>query len=248
MCNTNIKYLSIVMIFLFLFSISYALTCCGTTSCSCGASGYCDYNCISPYKNCDGISSNGCETNTNTDNNNCGSCGNVCSPPTTCVNGVCVEAIQKGEEDPLHCYIPYLINSNNITISCNPRSNTTGQPLLGLTINCKLWNYNMSNNLSNNLAMSEKGYGLYILNINNLNNTCYFINCSTSIEGVVNNFGNSICILNQSISLNLTNYSYSLSCPSCPNLSTPQINGKLYLLLSITFISMFILILLRYSR
>ncbi len=39
---------------------------------------------------CDGDSANGCEVNTNTDSNNCGSCGNKCPPGTHCVNGSCV--------------------------------------------------------------------------------------------------------------------------------------------------------------
>ncbi len=50
-------------------------------------------SCNPGYANCDTSASNGCETNTNTDANNCDSCGNVCpSGPNSsavCDNGVC---------------------------------------------------------------------------------------------------------------------------------------------------------------
>lgn len=46
-------------------------------------------SCNAGFSNCDGITSNGCETNINTDSNNCGSCGHQCPPGTSCVNGIC---------------------------------------------------------------------------------------------------------------------------------------------------------------
>ena len=49
-------------------------------------------NCNTGLVDCDGNTANGCETNTNTSPNNCGSCGNVCSlanATSACVNGVC---------------------------------------------------------------------------------------------------------------------------------------------------------------
>ena len=36
-------------------------------------------NCTTPYSNCDGIASNGCEANTNTNPLHCGTCGNNCN-------------------------------------------------------------------------------------------------------------------------------------------------------------------------
>lgn len=46
--------------------------------------------CSSGTADCDDSSANGCEVNTNTDSNNCGSCGNKCPTGTHCENGKCV--------------------------------------------------------------------------------------------------------------------------------------------------------------
>jgi hypothetical protein len=54
-------------------------------------SGVCALVSCSPgFNNCDGSPANGCETDTSTDNNNCGTCGAVCTPGTRCANSVCV--------------------------------------------------------------------------------------------------------------------------------------------------------------
>jgi len=53
------------------------------------SSGTCSYTCNSGYGNCDNNWVNGCEINLNTNQNNCGSCGNIC-PSGTCQNGQCV--------------------------------------------------------------------------------------------------------------------------------------------------------------
>jgi len=50
-------------------------------------------NCNTGMSDCDGNPANGCETNTNTNVNNCGACGHVCSLPnavSVCVGGVCM--------------------------------------------------------------------------------------------------------------------------------------------------------------
>ena len=50
----------------------------------------CSGTCGAGYADCDGNKlSNGCETNTNTDPNSCGNCGNVCGAGLQCVNGAC---------------------------------------------------------------------------------------------------------------------------------------------------------------
>jgi hypothetical protein len=64
-----------------------------STSCSVGA---CVVNtCDSGYGDCDGTASTGCEVNTQTNNENCGGCGNNCSAlpnvfSTSCSVGACV--------------------------------------------------------------------------------------------------------------------------------------------------------------
>lgn len=45
--------------------------------------------CNAGFANCNNSPFDGCETNTNTSNTNCGGCGNVCTAGTTCQNGTC---------------------------------------------------------------------------------------------------------------------------------------------------------------
>ena len=49
--------------------------------------GKCDVACNADFSNCDGDPNNGCESNPQTDPNNCGACGNKCGG--ACVGGVC---------------------------------------------------------------------------------------------------------------------------------------------------------------
>src|SRR5262249_25678128 len=61
----------------------------GTATCG---SGTCGILCNAGYKDCDGLSANGCETNVASDVNNCNTCGHVCSATggtPNCVNGSC---------------------------------------------------------------------------------------------------------------------------------------------------------------
>lgn len=51
--------------------------------------GKCALRCSPGYADCDGISSNGCETNVSTDALNCGSCGHACGPHEACTSGAC---------------------------------------------------------------------------------------------------------------------------------------------------------------
>ena len=59
--------------------------------------------CNTPYKDCKNGYLDGCETNTNTDANNCGGCGKTCSAPnatTKCNNGFCaIDKCDNGFKD-----------------------------------------------------------------------------------------------------------------------------------------------------
>jgi hypothetical protein len=61
----------------------------GMAACS---SGVCSYACLAPYADCNGSTTDGCETDTANDVNNCGGCGYVCSFPhgvADCIAGDC---------------------------------------------------------------------------------------------------------------------------------------------------------------
>ncbi len=45
--------------------------------------------CNAGFGNCDGNAANGCETNLQTDAQNCGQCGHICASGETCVSGAC---------------------------------------------------------------------------------------------------------------------------------------------------------------
>jgi len=49
-------------------------------------------SCSSGFGNCDGTAANGCETNLNTNNSNCGMCGRTCPSGQTCRSGSCAIA------------------------------------------------------------------------------------------------------------------------------------------------------------
>jgi hypothetical protein len=61
----------------------------GTNTCS--SAGLCQPVCSSGYDDCDGITTNGCETSLTT-TSNCGWCGNSCSSGESCSGGSCVSS------------------------------------------------------------------------------------------------------------------------------------------------------------
>jgi len=90
--------------------------------------------CDPGFANCDGIDSNGCETNISTDVNNCGSCGFSCIVPngiSTCVEGSCFIAVCPSGR--ANCDG---INSNGCEINIDTDPNNCG----GCGISCSLPN------------------------------------------------------------------------------------------------------------
>ncbi len=59
----------------------------GVTGCVYSACGI--VACNPGFDDCDGQVADGCETNTSTDPNNCGTCNNVCGANFSCVSGIC---------------------------------------------------------------------------------------------------------------------------------------------------------------
>lgn len=64
--------------------------------------GFCDYECTEGWGDCDGVLSNGCETNLLVNTGHCGACGNRCdaSAGQPCVEGKCLMVECDGGEVP----------------------------------------------------------------------------------------------------------------------------------------------------
>lgn len=100
--------------------------------------------------------------------------------------------------DPLYCSIPSLIPLTTVQVLCMPKSNTTGQPLTSLTVNCGAYNVGTWASVQASSASTEQGNGLYNWSFQSANmvaGTCYILNCSTIINTVVNWYGGTLCVL-----------------------------------------------------
>ena len=53
------------------------------------AAGVCDSRCAAGFGDCDGVATNGCETDLRASNSNCGVCGTACSGTQICSSGAC---------------------------------------------------------------------------------------------------------------------------------------------------------------
>jgi len=112
----------------------------------------------------------------------------------------CFEVIKKkkkvGIDDPLYCNIPHYSPYKDIYISCRPINNNTGQPI-ETTVTCSAWDSDFINRIQGPSAAENKGGGLYVWKLSRGNivyGNCYYINCSTNINNVFNNYGSTICI------------------------------------------------------
>lgn len=88
----------------------------GSASCNSGSCAVA--SCNSGFSNCDGLYSNGCEKNLNTDPLNCGTCGKVCSSNNGtpgCSAGTCT----------ISCTAGFANCDNNVTNGCEVPLNTT---------------------------------------------------------------------------------------------------------------------------
>jgi len=105
--------------------------CGGTIDCLTQNNAVCDgdpgqYVCNDGYENCDGDWTDGCESNLNTDNDNCGSCGNACFGDYYCFGGACsgnewrnlnnVAITRADIEDYVKMYSPYAGSGRHYTI------------------------------------------------------------------------------------------------------------------------------------
>jgi hypothetical protein len=65
---------------------------------SCAAND-CGHLCTAPWDNCDGLPATGCETNLDTDGNNCGTCSRTCDS-TVCRARICLTTTRYGNTGP----------------------------------------------------------------------------------------------------------------------------------------------------
>ena len=119
-------------------------------------------SCITGFKNCDGITANGCETNINFTVNNCGNCGVVCTAPNAtmqCSNGICFIATCNTGFANCNgvtsdgCEVNILSNVNNCSscgLVCPTRPNSTSNCVSGTcSITCNTGFANCDGNITN---------------------------------------------------------------------------------------------------
>jgi hypothetical protein len=126
------------------------ITCvCSPTTTNCGTNKYCSVtpspSCVScqTFKaNCNGLSSDLCEVDLNTNAQNCGACGNTCSAGLGCSNGACVNAVCA--QYPQSTYPRPNLTTLNTEINSwktNTIYNTKIYSLSDIILEVKLWKY-----------------------------------------------------------------------------------------------------------
>jgi hypothetical protein len=133
--------------------------------------------------------------------------------------------------DPLYCSIPPLVPSGiSIPIMCMPKSNTTGQPLTGLTVTCSAYSSPLfASAVQAASSATEQGTGgMYNWTLQTGNivpNTCYIINCSTLVNTVTNWFGGTLCVMPDMASA--TNMSQLLAMQQSGNSNITTVNTNI---------------------
>lgn len=100
-------------------------------------------------------------------------------------------------EDPLMCDIPSFVpnTAQYALITCRPIDNSTGLPMTGQTINCQANDINM--NLKQAVSsMTEMTGRIYIWQLTMANvdqGNCDWINCTTTINGLLDGWGGLVC-------------------------------------------------------
>lgn len=106
--------------------------------------GACSYtSCSAPYSDCDGVKSNGCESDTSTDANNCGVCGKKCALGQQCAGGACVTCGSDEVSYQGHCY--YLDGSNGVCDSGYARASEVILAQVASLFQGKGYKHNVSN-------------------------------------------------------------------------------------------------------
>ncbi len=157
---------------------------CLNGSCGCSA-------CSAGTADCDGNSSNGCETNTNTDVNNCGGCGAVCDSTNgtpSCSGGACSIACNSGyadcnssAADGCETSLTTLTDCGSCGTSCS-RNNATATCSTGA---CKIstCNSGYSNCDGNDANGCETSTNTNVNNCGGCNNVC---SCPNGTPSCVN--------------------------------------------------------------
>ena len=199
----------------------------GTPSCS---GGQCQISCNAGFSNCNNNAADGCEINTNTSVNNCGTCGSVCSfqnASAACVGGACtIASCNAGYGDcngnPADgCEIYFLSDNNN----CGNCGHTCAFPNgSGSCVNgtCTLTSCNagFANCNANPADGCEINTNNNTSNCGNCGNTCAFQNASAACTGgtctiASCNFGYADCNANPADGCELNILTNTSNCGNC---------------------------------